>query len=181
MMALVTLVYLQRVVLCAHAWHYASEWTVYLRCVLPNTCLCTASSSCQTRCSWPAAPAWSFPWLCTPLACHTYTVIVKMKAELRYCKFWGKKRVVSMWSWCHCVFSLTTLATPVKGWGPLCRFLCSPAFPATSCGHPWRWFGWCRLPGNVCRPPCMGWVHLWRGHIQTAPSHRSVINPKKER
>lgn len=65
---------------------------MYLRCVLPNTCLCTASSSCQTRCSWPAAPAWSFPWLCTPLACHTYTVMVKMKAELRYCKFWGGKK-----------------------------------------------------------------------------------------
>lgn len=50
-----------------------TECMVYLRCALPNTCLCTASSSCQTRYSWPAAPASSSPWLYTPLAYHKHT------------------------------------------------------------------------------------------------------------
>lgn len=45
-------------------------WIKYLRCALPDIYLCTASSSCQTRYSWPAAPAWSSPWRCTPLACQ---------------------------------------------------------------------------------------------------------------
>ncbi len=40
----------------------------YLHCAWPGTCLCTVSSSCQTRYNWPAAPVWSSPWLYTPHA-----------------------------------------------------------------------------------------------------------------
>lgn len=50
--------------------HSVLVWMEYLHCALPDIYLCTASFSCQTRYSWPVAPAWSSPWRCMPLACQ---------------------------------------------------------------------------------------------------------------
>jgi len=142
----------------------------YLHCALPDTCLCTASSSCQTRCSWPAAPASSSPWRYTPPAYQN---------THEQCQLKDWRRISLRPSSCVCVcvcvcFPLTTPAAQATGWGRPWRFSCSPACPATSCGRPWRWSGRCRPPGSECRPPCRGWVRLWRGRTQTEPWRRSV-------
>lgn len=77
----------------------------------------------------------------------------------------------------HCVGHRVKLTTPVaqvRGWDLRCRSWCSPAFPATSCGRPWRWSGWCHPLGSECLPPCTGWGRLWLGHTQTEHVRKSA-------
>lgn len=106
---------MQHVVLCAHAWghEHVCECMVYLHCALPDTCLCTASSSCQTKYSWPAAPAWFSPWIYTLLAYHKHTNSVTFCVQPKDCRQEKKflcNHVVFFPSFlCGCVFSLSPL------------------------------------------------------------------------
>lgn len=62
---------------------------------------------------------------------------------------------------------LTIPAAQEKEWVQLYHSSCSPACPATSCGHLYWWSGLCHQPGSECLLLYMGWGHLWLGHTQT--------------